>query len=660
MPEMLSSILPENFHFAQSVWLWGLIILPVIWLLFALFYRSRNSSAQKLKDFADPHLIPHLLEDVETPGNKTGHIWRALALWSCLWILGVLALAGPRWDFTSVKAFAPASQLVLVLDMSRSMDAADIKPSRLARARQEIEDLMNANAGINYALIAFDAVPHMITPLSDDVSSIRRLLPSLTSDIVYSQGADLAAALGMAADMLDNAPGTNKHVLVLSDGEFESSDADIYEATRRLNKTGAKLHGFGFGSTEGAPIPDGEGGLVKDASGQSVISRLNEGRFQRIVQDGGGLYKRASYLSEDTNAILSQVRMPGAADEKAQKTTIFWEERFYIFLLPVLLLFLPFLRRGAIFPVLFAVVMMGGASPAHAFEWKDLFLNKEQRAARAVEEQKYDEAIERFDNPYQKGVAQYRAGDYQGAAQSFARINNKESGKPGVQEKARYNLGNAQLMGGRIEDAIKTYEDLLKDDPEHEDARHNLEIARKLLQQQQNQNQDKQNQSGGSGQNNQNKNEQNQDEQNKGDQEEQGGNGQQDGESDAASDQKGQDEAEGKKADEQGQRDKRKQKEKSGVQGDEDKRDQEQEDKDGQRKGQSAQQDENEERAEQDVEQQQTGREENGRQTSPRTQKDINADQWLERMESEPEQFLKNKFYIESQRAGASKGDNKW
>lgn len=652
MADLLSSIFPETFNFAQDFWLWGLVVLPIIWFLFALFYRSQGAFAQSLKDFADPHLIPHLLESDDSSNKKTTRLWKALAFWSLLWVLGILALAGPRWDFTSVKAFAPASQLVIVLDMSRSMDAADIKPSRLARTRQEIEDLLNANAGINYALIAFDAVPHMIMPLSDDTSSIKRLLPSLTSDIVYTQGADLAATLDMAADMLENAPGTNKHVLVLSDGEFESSDADIYKATKRLNKVGAKLHGFGFGTAQGAPIPDGKGGLAKDKSDQAVISRLDESRFRQIVQDGGGLYKRASYLSDDTNAILSQIKTLGAAQEKSQKTTLFWEERFYLFLLPALLVFLPWLRRGAAFPILLAFVVMGSASPAQAFEWRDLFLNKEQQAARAVEQQQYDQAIENFDDPYQKGVAQYRAGDYHGAAQSFAQIN-----EPSAQGKARYNLGNAQLKGGQIEEAIKTYEDLLKDKPEHEDAKYNQEIAKKLLEQQQqqdnqqNQKQDKQNQSGSSGDD-----KKNQDQKNNGDQKKEGETGQNKdqsdnkhgGENDSAGDQKGQDHTGGEKSDEQGQE------EQSGAQGDEDKPDQEQKSENGQRKNQSPERNENGENPKQSTSQ------ENGLQTKARTQTDINADQWLERMESDPKQFLKNKFYIESQRAGAQKGDNKW
>jgi len=674
MSDLLSSILPESFHFAQVQWLLGLAVIPVIWLLFAFFYRGQESAAQKLKNFADPHLIPHLLEDGEASDKKNIRPWRVLALWSLLWLLGVLALAGPRWDFTAVKAFAPASQLVIALDMSRSMDASDIKPSRLARARQEIEDILNAGAGTNIALIAFDAAPHMITPLSDDVSSIRRLLPSLTSDIVYSQGANLAAALDMAADMLEGAPGTNKHVLILSDGEFESSDAALYRATQRLSKAGARLHGFGFGTEEGAPIPGGKGGLVKDSDGRTIMTRLSQERFKRIVQDGGGLYKRASYLSDDTNALFSQIRKLGAAADNAQKTTMFWEERFYIFLLPALLLFLPWLRRGSVFPALFAFFVLQGASPAHAFEWRDLFLNKEQQAARAVEEQHYDQAVQNFDDPYQKGVAQYRAGDYQGAAQSFSASDNGND--------SRYNFGNAQLMGGQIEDAVKTYEALLKDNPENEDARHNLEIAKKLLEQQkqqqqnrnnqQNQDQDKQNQSGGSGQD-----DQNQDEKNQGEQQKQGENGQnqneQNGENESAGDQKGQDKEEGEKPDEQGREDKRKQEEKSGAQGNEDKRDQEQKDEDGQRKGQSAVQDEDGKKQDMDMKpdvapeklkgQKQPpkpGAQESGQQTRPRTQKDINADQWLERMESDPEQFLKNKFYIESQRAGATKGDDKW
>lgn len=673
MFKSLLFFLPDTFQFAHGPWLWGLLALPVIWMLFVLFYRGGKSTQDKLKEFADPHLLPHLLEDVDHEKEKTAKPWRAVLSWSLIWGLCILALAGPRWNYTQVKAFSPANYLVFVLDMSLSMDAQDIEPSRLARAKEEIEDLLDAGTGVKFSLITFDATAHMITPLTDDTETLRRLLPSLTSGIVYKQGAALAPALEMAAGMLSDIPGENKHVLILSDGGFDSSDADIYRATRDLIKTGAKLDGLGFGTLQGAPIPGGGAGFLKDKNGQTVISHLDEKRFRQIVDDGGGIYQRASYLSDDTNAILAQIKTLGAAAEKEQKTTIFWDEKFYIFLIPILLIFLPWLRRNASFPVLLAAFIIAqNSTPAYAFDWKDMFLNKQQQAAREIKEQKYDEAVNKFDDPYQKGVAQYRAGDYKAAAQSFG-----QSGRPEIQDRARYNLGNAQLMSGQIKDAIKTYEDLLKKSPDNEDAKHNLEIAKKLLEQQkqqqqnsqQNQNheQKKQNngQSGNTGQQGDQKNNNHQKE---------GQNAQQGQQSGSNNDdQRNRKQAESEKSNKQSEEQKSKQEEQSESTGERDKSDQEQQDSG--HKSQSVKEENGNEQNKRDNDmgqnqfepQDQSNRNpinsQNGQTQTrgrPRTQKDINADQWLERMESRPEQFLKNKFYIESKRAGAQQGEKPW
>ena len=126
----------DNFQFAEPLWLWGLTVLPVLWAIYALSFRQ-HFSGSKLESFADPHLLPHLLGDETKQGPQKNHTVRTLAIWSLVWALGLLAMAGPRWDYTDVKAYVPASNLVILLDLSRSMDAADVKPSRLARARQE-------------------------------------------------------------------------------------------------------------------------------------------------------------------------------------------------------------------------------------------------------------------------------------------------------------------------------------------------------------------------------------------------------------------------------------------------------------------------------------------------------------------------------------------
>ena len=188
----------DRFHFAQSQFLWLLILIPLVFLLLRLL-RGQTAAVERLKNFIDPDLLPHLLR------NKTVSPQRAtpkILWWSLVWLLGVLALAGPRWNYTDVQASKPERSLVIVLDLSKSMDTQDVQPSRLGRAREEISDILDASRGLNVGLVAFAAIPHLVVPLTDDVGTIRYLLPSLDTQLVALQGSNLKPAVQMAATML--------------------------------------------------------------------------------------------------------------------------------------------------------------------------------------------------------------------------------------------------------------------------------------------------------------------------------------------------------------------------------------------------------------------------------------------------------------------------
>lgn len=623
---MLNNIL-HNFQLAQIWWLWGLIAVPLIWGIYALLYRQASTATEKLKDFADPHLLPHLLGEEENQERKNRKVWFSLLVWSLLWSFGILAMAGPRWDYTEVKAFAPARNLVILLDLSRSMDAQDVKPSRLARARQEIEDMNKAAQGMNIGLIAFASVPHVLTPLTDERETLARLLPSLKTNLVYTQGSALSPALLRAGEMLASEPGTEKHILVITDGEFQDGDAAIFKAEQALKKKGVNINVMGIGTAEGAPVPDGQGGFSKE-NGKIAISRLETDNLKRIAQDGNGLYLTANYLGNDTQVLLNL--MKNAVGDKARKTTRFWEERFYLLLIPFALIALPWFRRHAAFPALIIACLLWQPSSAQAFEWRDLFLNKQQQGAAALEKKQYKQAAQKFDDPYNRGVAEYKAGQYEQAAQAFAAANKANAG---------YNLGNAQLMNGKIEDAITSYENVLKANPNHEDVAHNLKIAKKMLEQQkQRQKQDQQKdqkqnqkQDGKKSDQDQKSDQQNNDQQ--GSQKKQQQSGNQKNQSEKKS------ETEQKKDEEQQQ----------AQSGEESKDQQKPQDLDKQQKpsGNANKQ------------QQQDGQP-TQQQQAQKTQQDIDADQWLNRIQSDPDQFLRNKFYIESQRQGAKQGENPW
>lgn len=429
----------------SPLWLSALLALPLVWGLFFLYYRGEQPLHQ-LEKFIDKHLIPYLLVGGEKKKQK---LWITLLFWTLVYSCLVLALAGPRWDFREIPAFTRDQSLAVLLDLSESMNAKDVSPSRLGRAKQKIEDILNMSKGAKIGLIAFAADPHMIAPLTEDKEAIRHLLPTLDTDLVYVQGSKLASALEMAAAMLDNEPGNNKAILVISDGGFE--DTSALHTAKKLADKGIVIHTMGVGTLEGGPLK------VKK-NGSSVISKLEKEKFQEISKMGRGSYFDAGH--SDKIALLFE---RSDVQKEAQKNERIWEEHFYLFLLPVLPFFLLWYRRGYIFIFLFL-------QPAHALSY---FYNTEQQAAFCFENGDYAAAAAGFQDPYRKGVAYYRMEDYAAAEEMFRKS-----------ERSDYNLGNALAKQNKLQEAIKAYEAALEKTPDHIQAKENLELVKKMLEEQ--------------------------------------------------------------------------------------------------------------------------------------------------------------------------------
>jgi Ca-activated chloride channel family protein len=614
----------SEFHFAQTAWLWGLLAIPAVLALYTALERTKGQ--QLLQRFADPHLLPHLLK---RRGTARRRVRVPLMIWALAWTCGMVAMAGPRWDYTDEQTFQPTQDLVIVLDLSQSMNATDVKPSRIARARQEIEDLLDMSHGTSIGLVAYAAVPHMVTPLTDDVRTIRNLLPELDTSLVTIQGDRLKPALEMAADMLRSEAGNAKSILVIGDGGFEENDfADLAGATG-----GATIFTMGIG-TPGAP---GSGSLQAD-------------RLQRLAAAGHGQYVEASYTDSDTRAILDQI---GSAGSKAQATPAsvrVWEERFYIPALLLAALLLPFFRRGAFFPLIaFLAMTLFADGQVQAATAADLFLNKQQQARAAFDKGDYKDAMAKFDTPYRRGVAAYKAGAYDKAAALFKVAAAQKNGLD-----ALYNLGNAQLMLGQIQDAIVDYEGVLKQRPNDVAARHNLDIALKMLGQnpQQKKPQDKQDKKD----NDNKQNKQGQQPQNsKG-----GGQNKQQGQRPQQQAQNGKNNAQNKPPGQQPPQQQGQNGQKPNPGGGA-------QSKAGQQPSsrQSPSQQGPSQQAKSQPAQQQPGQQGSPPQVMRpamasnvprRTQRDVNADEWLGRVQSDPGSFLKNQFMIEEQESGLQQG----
>jgi Ca-activated chloride channel homolog len=454
-------------EFSRPLWLWALLALPLILGLYFLYYRKELPFHQ-LEKFIDKHLIPYLILSGE---KKKKRMWISLLAWSCVWSCLVVALAGPRWDFREIATFTRDQSLAILLDLSESMNAQDISPSRLLRAKQKIEDLLNMSQGTGVGLIAFAADPHMISPMTEDKETIRHLLPSLSTDLVYVQGSKLAPALEMGAAMLSNEPGNNKAIAIISDGGFEDISGALLIA-KKLAEKGIVLYTIGVGSLEG--------GILKvKKNGSPVLSKLEKEKFREISKMGHGRYFDADHSGQEA-LIFEDLEKRSDAQQEAQKTTRFWEESFYLFLLPALPFFLLWYRRGWIFALLLFI-----PASSQAF-----FYNEEQKAGQAYEQGDYEAAAQAFQDPYRKGVAHYRIGDYQKAEEMF-----RSSARPEAACSASYNLGNALALQNKLQEAMTAYEKVLEKWPDHKEAKENLELVKKMLEeQQQEENQEEQKQ----------------------------------------------------------------------------------------------------------------------------------------------------------------------
>ena len=331
-----------GFHFEQPLWFLGLLaLIPVaIWL-----WRSAARAARgPIHRYADAHLLPHLTGTREL---KTQERWGRFLKWSLLWSLILLAMAGPRWDYTDVRLFHPGNNLLILLDVSRSMQAADVAPSRIARARQEIQDLIMIDRDVRLGLIAFASVPHVVAPVTEDTFTVFNALPALSTDLTELQGSRLSSALDRAETLLKSLPPESaRAILLISDGDFD--EPGLTEQVRKLADDGIRLHVLGIGTEKGArvpaPPPAPAGTWITDRGGKPVTSALNVSLLEGLAKAGQGIFEIADYRDDDSKAILKAAAVSKVPARPGDERTRIWNERYYLPVLAIMALLVPQFR----------------------------------------------------------------------------------------------------------------------------------------------------------------------------------------------------------------------------------------------------------------------------------------------------------------------------
>lgn len=464
----------EQFTLLRPLWL--LALLPLSGLIWQLFKGNPNS--RSWQSVVDPELLPHLLG-----GKFQARQSRTVVLVAVIGFAAIIALAGPVWEKLPQPVYRQQAALVIALDLSRSMDATDVKPSRLTRARHKIADILSRRGEGQTALVVYAADAFLVTPLTEDVGTIKALLPSLSTDLMPTQGSRVDRALRQALRLFDNGGVKRGDILIVSDG---LSTNEIVEVERILrNLSGYRISILGVGSKTGGPIPLASGGFLKDAGGSIIVPRMPVDAMARLAAKGAGEFATITTDDRDILSILDHIQRNRFETETiaSDRSADIWREQG-----PWLLLFmLPFIalvfRRGVLF--LLPLMLIPFSPGADAFGWEELWQNQNQRGSLQFEQGAHEQAAELFQNPGWKASSYYRAGDYDEALQFWAEE---------ADESAYYNQGNALAKLGRLDEAVKSYEKALDINPQHQDASYNKKLLEDLIDQQQQQQKDQQDQ----------------------------------------------------------------------------------------------------------------------------------------------------------------------
>ena len=435
----------STFRFLRPHFLWlaaALFLLPFILKKFSV-------SSNAWEKVCDKVLFSFLTTGKEKNKQKNFSFWIYLGFLSA-----VIAMAGPSFRQTTQPVIVQETPLMIVLDLSSDMNRVESSLSRLSRAKIEISDILQKSKAAPSGLIVYTYEPFLISPLAYDSNIIKNLLKAVNTNIMPLGGNKVDRALDLAVAKLKSNNYLQGNILLLT--------ADIPLGFDTALQTAQKA------ASEGYKI-----------SVYGLSSKTNE-KLKKLAETGGGVYINTGYASSESLIKLLKNSRPD--DYQENKNTVSVPEDNGIFFVVISLICVLRLFLSGLFVVLFMFLTPMEASAGFLF-------NNNQEGAILFSSREFNKAAQKFKNEDWKAAAYYKAGDYAHALKIF---NNK------TDITSLYNKGNTLAQSGKISDAIKTYEEVLKKDPKHEDAKFNLEYLKRLAQQQQaqsqNKNQEEQNQ----------------------------------------------------------------------------------------------------------------------------------------------------------------------
>ena len=418
------------FRFEDPIYLYLLALIPVLALIRFISYRNQK---KRLRKFGDPALLKALMPDVSRfrPSVKFWILQAALALL-------IVMLARPQMGTKINHEKRVGIETIIAMDISNSMRAEDIVPSRLDRSKMMIENLVDHFTNDKIGLIVFAGDAFVQLPITSDYVSAKMFLSSIDPSMISTQGTDIARAIEMASHSFTQEEGIGKAIVVITDGEDHEGGA--VEAAEAAKDLGMRVYVLGVGSTQGAPIPiAGTGEYMKDNTGNTVMSALNEDMCKQVAQAGGGAYIHVQ------NNSAAQEQLDQELDKLAKKetsTAVYseFDEQFRAFgILALLLLILEiciFDRRN---PLLKRISLFGNKKQTAA-----MFLLLVATTASAQSDRQY----------IREGNKLFHRGDYPNAEVAYRKAIEKNPKNP----QAPFNLGNALMAQKKDSAAVEQFE----------------------------------------------------------------------------------------------------------------------------------------------------------------------------------------------------------
>jgi len=461
-------------EFIRPYWLLGIIAV----FIFA-FWRYTQHSNKQTKIIAS-HLSEHLLTLPETTNTKR------FAL-NLLAIIAFFALSGPSIRSVQSPVYEKQQAQVIAFDLSYSMYATDIKPNRLSRAKYKAMDLLKQWTEGDKALIAYAGDAFTITPLTKDSNAIINHVPNLSPDLMPVRGSRPDLALNKAISLLTNAGYQQGHIVFITDGFDQTS---LKAMQQSLQDTNWMVSVLAMATDQGAPIQLQDGSLLKNNNGNIVIPKLEKDKLYPVAQLSSGLYLPFDATGQDITKLVKHYtndntfkKNDNAAVNTENKQLL--DDGYWLSFLLIPLFMLLF-RKGVFYIALFSLMLPLTTPKVEASIWE----NDQQNAYQAFQNGDYKTASENFEDLNWKGSALFKDKKYKQAESVYLQQQKEQPNNA----QTVYNLGNAQAMQEKYQQALASYNAALKLKPDFKQAQRNKEQVEKILnQQQQKKNQDQKN-----------------------------------------------------------------------------------------------------------------------------------------------------------------------